>query len=278
LTLSEIVMQPHISPHLSTLLATPSEVAEISRALERPIGVTIVPYKPAESSLPPGVRETRPHESPDLILLNDMNAARLIEFHAVNAVSAIVPVIDAAGFQHLLNNANRQRSDLAIATISTTCLSAALPRIIPMVQRFRMLPEAVLSTSDRRLQLLARLFVRGRGLVPHYDLTKPYVLRYFDADVIPDLITHADALVDLGALERTVFETLTVCPACESARLLVRLAARPTKRDRRQTFHCLDCDAEHSASGVASKPIYTYHPCGDTLGYLNDTYRLRVEH
>jgi hypothetical protein len=252
--------------------------AEISPALDRPIAVTILPYKPAESSLPPGVRETRPRESPDLILLNDMNAARLIEFHAVNAVSAIVPVIDAAGFQHLSNNTNMQRSDLAIATISKTCISAALPEIIPMMQRFRMLPETILSTSDRRLQLLARLFVRDRGLVPHYDLTKPYVLRYFDADAIPDLIVHADALVDFGALTRLVFDTLTVCPACKSARVLARLASPPSTPSRRQTFHCLDCDAAHAASSMTSRPVYAYHLCEDPLGYLKDTYRLRVEH
>lgn len=107
-----------------------------------------------------------------------------------------------------------------IASRDQASLAAALASLRDLVAR-----EADLAW-DRIIpghtDLLAFLAVRNRALVPAADPSHPKVLGFREGTRFPDLERQAASLTEKGYLEVAHAETVNDCPACGSARLLVR--------------------------------------------------------
>jgi hypothetical protein len=120
----------------------------------------------------------------------------------------------------------------------------AVAELIEIVRRVDALPEAVHTSADPALLLLARCATRPGGLRAVYDAASAQLVRYPAAGPIPTPRRHAERLADLGLLERTFFDRLHVCPACGSSRLSVREecpACRSADIDEEMTVHHFAC-------------------------------------
>lgn len=126
-----------------------------------------------------------------------------------------LPVIDLTG---TLGTA----ADLDGSKLSTQDIDQ-LDRLIHAFrdQRARLNRDLLLS-DDLGEQLVGRVFVSGRPLVPAYDPSSRGLISY--DTVLPGNIValEADSLCEQGMLAREFFDRLHVCARCDSARMHVR--------------------------------------------------------
>ena len=88
-------------------------------------------------------------------------------------------------------------------------------------QRAR-LHRDLLLTDDPAEQLLGRVFVSNRPLMPAYDAGSQSLVLYNTILGGGAVARQAEALCEQGLLKREFFDRLNVCPRCNSARLHVR--------------------------------------------------------
>lgn len=89
-----------------------------------------------------------------------------------------------------------------------------------MAKRFAKLePDPALGAPGA---LLYYLLVRERGLEPVADPARRDVFHYAEEVRLPELHAWTQSLCDAGLLRADIVETFNSCPACASARLLVR--------------------------------------------------------
>lgn len=261
-------LQPTLAAR-SDIAETCAGIADLLRPTTQPIVLAGIPYGIRDVFPLSGVREAKKGEIPDAILLTEANAAHLILHRFSPPVAAILPVIDASGDQTHQVNANPLRADLRIATMSPTWLGRALKAVEPMLERLKALPLFVFASTDQSLLLLARLFIRNRGLEPRYNPSLPALLEFSDSIVFPKIIEHADELVAQGALCRRFFETVKTCPQCRSARILISTQSiAGQNREMPLSFHCLDCDARHGASDMMPRIVNAYGLSDDALTHI----------
>ena len=126
-----------------------------------------------------------------------------------------LPVIDLTG---TLGTA----ADLDGSKLSTQDIDQ-LDRLIHAFrdQRARLNRDLLLS-DDLGEQLVGRVFVSGRPLVPAYDPSSRGLISY--DTVLPGntVALEADSLCEQGMLAREFFDRLHVCARCDSARMHVR--------------------------------------------------------
>jgi Thaumarchaeal output domain 1 len=157
---------------------------------------------------------------PDAVVLCQPNAAALICKRLPPPLAAILPVVDATPGAR--RTGGPCRADLVVGATSRSSIQDVLAMLSSCIERVRGLPASVLSTDDPRLWLLARLYVRDRGLEPQRDPSTKETFRYPDEVAVPGAVALAERLVGLGLMERRFFDKPTVCPYCESARLSAR--------------------------------------------------------
>jgi hypothetical protein len=174
-----------------------------------------------DTALGAGVIQATQGEHPDVVLLTQRNAAPLLPTVLGSGIAAVVPVVDASGIVPSYA-ANGGRADVHIRSLNRSSLADALTMLAPMVERMRSLPTAILESSDSRINLLARLMVRDRGMEPRRDPAARTTVAFDDERAIPGAATCATELVALGLLEPHFYDTVTVCSHCDSGRLCVR--------------------------------------------------------
>jgi Thaumarchaeal output domain 1 len=196
----------------------------------------------------PGARQVRARgEMPDVVVLTAANAAGLIAHYLPPSAAAIVPVIDASGEDHCESAWRCGIADLRIKAANSFSLSEALSILKPTIDRVRALAEPVLTATDPRITLLARLAVRGRDMEPKRDPSFRETVTYSDTAAVPDALTFAEELAGLGFLERKFFDKLVTCPRCDSARLCVRercTACHSADLVEEAVIHHLRCSAQ----------------------------------
>jgi hypothetical protein len=209
---------------------------------EASVRVMALPWRLHDESLPDGVGQVLFQETPDVIVLTQINSGHLITNRLSPALAAIVPVVDAS--EHGGDGFNARRADIRIAAANKTAIADTLLMLQQPIARLRSLAPSVLQSNDPRVHLLARLFVRDRGLEPRRDPNSRETVVYADESSISCVQHHAEDLVQLGLLERQFFDKLITCPRCESARISVRercLACRSSDVFEEPIVHHLRC-------------------------------------
>ncbi len=158
-------------------------------------------------------------EHVDAIVLTDVNGRHLLTSRISKAAAAVVPIIDASG--HSMRGA-----DVTLPMLTPQTVMLALQSLAPIVERVRSLPKSVLESSDPRLWFLARLAIRDSAAEPFRDVSAKSTIRYADEAAVPNFLSCAERLSRSGHLQRHFFDRLNVCPACSSARLLIREECR----------------------------------------------------
>ncbi|MGZ8330041.1 MAG: hypothetical protein ACXWVA_03190 [Rhodoplanes sp.] len=169
-----------------------------------------LPWRLHDESLPDGVGQVLFQETPDVIVLTQINSGHLITNRLSPALAAIVPVVDAS--EHGGDGFNARRADIRIAAANKTAIADTLLMLQQPIARLRSLAPSVLQSNDPRVHLLARLFVRDRGLEPRRDPNSRETVVYADESSISCVQHHAEDLVQLGLLERQFFDKLINCP------------------------------------------------------------------
>jgi hypothetical protein len=150
------------------------------------ISVLCIPNGSKHKSIPEGAPLALGHgEIPDVVVLTAANAAGLIAHYLPPSAAAIVPVIDASGEDHCESAWRCAFADLRIKAANSFSLSEALSILKPTIDRVRALGKPVLTATDPRITLLARLAVRGRDMQPKRDPSFPETVTYADAFAVP---------------------------------------------------------------------------------------------
>ncbi len=185
-----------------------------------PIGVLLFPDAPDDLPVSGSMRLVNPaEETPDLIVLTRRDSQRRLTMALPYAVAGIVPVVDLSG-------GNEDIADYQAGDDGAAALPDILARARSTVDRLRSLPPGYLMSEREDDVLLARLYVRNRGIQPAYRPDKKAVAHITDAQIVQNIEAVADRLADAGALKKRFFDRLSTCPACDSARIAVREECR----------------------------------------------------
>lgn len=187
---------------------------------QAPIRLLGVPGRLNETAPPDGACFANPNESPDIVLLTETNAAALLARRLGRGPAAILPIIDATCGRR--GTRDHRRADVMIDRAAQREIDEAVEMLRPAVRRLRSLPRDVIETEDRRLMLLARLFVRDRAMTPRSEVGARETFVYDDEVAIPGAAALAIELASQGLMERKFFDKTNVCPHCASARMTVR--------------------------------------------------------
>jgi hypothetical protein len=128
---------------------------------EASVRVMALPWRLHDESLPDGVGQVLFQETPDVIVLTQINSGHLITNRLSPALAAIVPVVDAS--EHGGDGFNARRADIRIAAANKTAIADTLLMLQQPIARLRSLAPSVLQSNDPRVHLLARLFVGTAG-------------------------------------------------------------------------------------------------------------------
>jgi hypothetical protein len=201
---------------------SPPHVSNTPEAERRqaPLRLSGVPGRLNETVAPNGTCFANPNETPDVILLTETNAAALLARRLGRGPAAILPVIDATGGGR--GTRDHRRADIMIDRAGRREIDEAVEMLRPAVRRLRSLPRDVIETEDRRLMLLARLFVRDRALTPRSEASARETFVYDDEVAIPGAAALAVEMASQGLLERKFFDKINICPHCASARMTAR--------------------------------------------------------
>lgn len=196
--------------------------SDAPEALRRqaPIRLLGVPGRVKVTILPDEACFANPNETPDIVLLTETNAAALLARRLGRGPAAILPVVDATCGGR--GSRDHRRADIMLDGASQREIDEAVEMLRPAVRRLRSLPRDVIETEDRRLMLLARLFVRDRALTPRSEVGARETFVYDDEVAIPGAAALAAELASQGLMERKFFDKTNVCPHCASARMTVR--------------------------------------------------------
>lgn len=203
---------------MAVTLIAPAERSDVSAPFLR------VLFLPAPKSALVQDGHARPVQAgqlPDVVVLTETNSALLLSERLTPGESAILPVIDASPTSGHAAGLNAKRADVSVPC-TPAGMQDALAMTLPMVERARRLPARLVNSHAPERLLLARLFVRDRGLVPRRDPNVPATFRYPDEEVIPNAGRIAQALSGARYMERRLIDSVSVCPNCESARLCAR--------------------------------------------------------
>ena len=190
----------------------PSERADSVTVLGLPNGIE-------PEYLPDGCVNAQFEARADIIVLTHPNAEMLISRHLPPSLAATLPVV---GMGASISQLSLPRCDLKVCSPTRRALSEILTTLKPVVQRNRRMPPSVKSSQDARVLLMARLYVRERGMTPRRDPGVKSTLVYDDNAVVPGAVSIAEHLVNRGMMERRFLDVSTICPFCASARLLVQ--------------------------------------------------------
>ncbi|HUJ37043.1 MAG TPA: hypothetical protein VLW88_05150 [Hyphomicrobium sp.] len=193
---------------------------------------------PPSIDLPDSIRFVDDQDNAvDAILLSGTNGRHLLTSRISKAAAAIVPIIDASG-----QSVDGAEFTLPILTPATLML--ALQSLAPVIERVRSLPKSLLESSDPRLWLLARVATRGGAAEPSRDVNAKSTIRFAHEAAVPNFLANAERLSRSGHLLRHFFDRLNVCPACSSARILIREECRDcrsTDISEEAVIHHLRC-------------------------------------
>jgi hypothetical protein len=228
---------------------SPDTLEHRAPAVATSLSILSLPRRLGDSCLPDGVRQAgNEHVIPDLVILSEDNAARLLTSRLPPAVAAIVPIVNVSRSGGTgPASANARRADLSIETASRACIAEAAIMLQPAIGRMRLLPARIWASHDPREHLLARLAVRARGTEPLRDPSVSETVIYPDSAAVPDALGRAEELVELGLLTRHFFDVLATCPRCASARLSLRErceACGSTNLVEEAIIHHLRCCAQ----------------------------------
>lgn len=203
-----------------TRLVRPAVEADEPEQRGEAVRVLFFPARPDGIYLPDGaIAVDAAITRPDVIVLTQRAMARRLAAALPRAVASIVPIIDTTG-------ANEAVADIALQTATREAVADAFAKLKPVVEKIRTLPQDLFLTEKDEDILLARLYVRGRGIEPAYKTDMASVVTTADSHVVHSLFQTADALADAGAFKKTFFDKLNCCPDCSSARVLLREECR----------------------------------------------------
>ncbi|WP_374546506.1 hypothetical protein [Rhodoblastus sp.] len=191
-----------------------------TRRRQPPIRISSVPGRFNETIQSDDVCFANPNETPDIVVLTETNASSLLARRLGRAPAAILPIVDATSGGR--GTQDHRHADVTVDRASRRGIDEAVEMLRPAVRRLRSLPRDVIATEDRRLMLLARLFVRDRALTPRSEVSVRETFVYDDEVAIPGTVALAVELASQGLLERKFFDKTNVCPHCASARMTVR--------------------------------------------------------
>lgn len=123
-------------------------------------------------------------------------------------------------------------------------LAEIVIEVTGITRRVASLACEVRLSADPALLLLARCATRKAGLQATYDGGSPTLVTYAAAGLVVEPRRHAEALAEAGALSRTFFDRVHVCPDCNSSRLNVREecpACRGAAIDEEASVHHFAC-------------------------------------
>ncbi|MEM1364772.1 MAG: hypothetical protein AAGH82_03385 [Pseudomonadota bacterium] len=177
---------------------------------------------------------------PEVIVLTEEGVARKLSMSLPKAVVKATPIIDLTG-------KNRDIADYTTTLKGAAGLEEAMHHIRPLVDRMRDLPDAIFMTEREEDILLARLVIRNSGIDPilRPDIQSTVFVR--ENLLFEDFEGVAKRLVDRKLLKAEVFMKTNCCPACDSARLLVReecRACRSTNINEVAIIHHFRCGTQ----------------------------------
>ena len=123
------------------------------------------------------------------------------------------------------------------------------------------MPPSVKSSEDARVLLMARLYVRERGMTPRRDPGVKSTLVYDDDAVVPGAVSIAEHLVNRGMMERRFLDVSTICPFCASARLLVQERCAhcgSANLVEQAILHHFRCGCQRPEADSAPKAVTSY--------------------
>lgn len=205
---------------------------------------------------------------PDAIVLGDASAQNLLTSWVSKGAAAVVPIIDASG-QSIAG------ADLTLRFVSPESLALALRALQPVIDRVRSLPESFFQSPDPGLWLLARLATRERAAEPVRDVTSRSTVRFADEGVLPNLFPCAEHLSRTGHLDRHFFDRLKLCPACSSARLLIREECRSCRSSdvvEEPIIHHLRCAYQGPERDFRDGQYLTCPKCRNRLEHFSVDY------
>ncbi len=131
------------------------------------VSVLALPNGIEPKYLPDGCVNAQFEEHADIIVLTHPNAEVLISRHLPPSLAATLPVVGMGASLSQLSPL--PRCDLTVCSPTRRALSEILTTLKPVVQRNRRMPPCVKSSEDARVLLMARLYVRERGMAPRRD-------------------------------------------------------------------------------------------------------------
>jgi len=215
-------------------------------------------------------RPAQDGQTPDIVVLTETNAALLISERAAPAQCAVLPIVDASPTSGHPASMNGKRADISVPC-TPAGMRDALAMSLPMVERARRLPARLLNSHAPERLLLARLFVRERGLVPCRDPNVPATFRYPDEEVVPNAGRVAHALSEAGYMETRLIDCVSVCPNCESARLCAREVCgrcRAPDLSELAIVHHFRCAYQATEDEFAAAPNPVCPKCRRALEYF----------
>jgi hypothetical protein len=228
-----------LDPTLGVALGTSSPQATLptSAGARAQLNIMCLPSPPS-IDLPESIRFVDDQDDAvDAILLSGTNGRHLLTSRISKAAAAIVPIIDAS-------DQSIAGADVTLPMLTPETLALALQSIAPIIERVRSLPKSVFESNDPRLWFLARLATRDGAAEPFRDVNTKSTIHYADEAAVPNLLSCAERLSRSGHLQRHFFDRLNVCPACSSARLLIREECRDcrsTDISEEAVIHHLRC-------------------------------------
>ncbi len=151
----------------------------------------------------------------DAVMIGDGGDPRLARDAAERSGNLLAPIAN-------LSSAPVAFAELRGGAAGPAPLAEIVIEIASIVRHVSLLADEVRRSSDPALLLLARCATRKGGLRATYDGASETLVTYAAAGLIAEPRRHAESLADAGALSRTFFDRVHVCPACSSSRLNVR--------------------------------------------------------
>lgn len=268
----EAVLKP--SNNIARLETCSTRVAQqlsaLAEVIDPPVRLTIFPAPVESRYCPRNAIQVSPSGRPEVIVLNAWNAAQLVSSKVSPAIAAIVPVINVTGADAL----NQMRADIDVPP-GAVGLQDALAILDPAIKRLRALPSSLFNCDEPQLLLLARLFVRDRGLIPRREAGRRETFVYPDESAIASVAEHAGNLVELGLLRREFHDTLLTCSSCGSGRLSARercQACGSTHLIEESIIRHLRCSYQATEHEFRRKNALVCPKCRSALEYFSVDY------
>lgn len=174
---------------------------------------------------------------PDVIVLTAPSSLDALRRAVSPAVAALAPVLDLCG--------DAGCADWQAPEPSTAALVEGLSTLAGLMARWRAAPPELDAAHDPRRILLARLRLREAPLAPVRQVRSPRLWLHPVEQLLPSALPAARALARTGHLRQRLVDRIRTCPACASARHMVR-------------EECAGC----RSPDLAEHPILHHFRCG----------------